>query len=722
MLAISGELAQNHSMITIQLLGGASLRSGDAPLAGPPAQRHRLALLALVVSAWPRPLARDRAMALLWPERDTGSARRLLNLAVHVLRSALGDDAIRSTGDGLLYDPSSARCDLHDLNIAIAEKQIETVVQRFGGPLLDSFHLPESTEFGFWLDSQRNALLHAYLDALRALAEREIENGDVHAAVRTCRKLVAADPHSGAHALALMRALEAAGDRAGAIQHAADHAQRLRMELDLAPDAEVVAFAERLRSARSQPPLMREQSTGRASPQNSIAVLPFLNLSGDRENEYFADGVTEDVIAQLAKIRALRVISRASVMPFKSRARSLHHISSTLGATIILDGSVRRAGDRVRIVATLVDVGSYRQLWAETYDRQLTDIFAIQTDVALHIASALEAELSVDEQARVRRHPARDIQAYQLFLRGRQCYIEYTSEALARAIGYFDQAIARDASFALAWAHLGMAYIELAENGSMNPDLAYPRAADAAASALRFDPELSAAHCAMAYLKTVREFDWAGAEREFTRAIELSPSNAEAYDLFGRLRAAHGHFDDAVALHQRAQELDPLAHRIDLITTLIRAGRYDEAIARGRDSLTVDPDYDRARATLGWAYFMSGRRNEGIAELERAAAIAPENTLWLGQLGEAYGLAGETEKARATLHALGERARCTYVSPYHFAYVHAGLGELDRAMDWLESAVAARTGPAYGIKGSFLLTPLHDHPRFQAVLRRMRLA
>jgi serine/threonine-protein kinase len=220
----------------------------------------------------------------------------------------------------------------------------------------------------------------------------------------------------------------------------------------------------------------------------------------------------------------------------------------------------------------------------------------------------------------------------------------------------------------------------------------------------------------------VREFDWAGAERGFTRAIELSPSNADAYDLFGRLRAAHGRFEEALVLHRRAQELDPLAHRVDLVTTLVRAGRYEEAITRGKDALTVDRDYDRARATLGWAYFMSGRRDEGIAELERAAAVAPENTLWLGQLGEAYGLAGEVAKARAILQALEERTRCAYVSPYHFAYVHVGLGELDQAMDWLERAVALRAGPAYGIKGSFLLTRLHGHPRFEDVLRRLRLA
>lgn len=709
-------------MITIQLLGGACLRSGDSPLTGPPAQRHRLALLTQVIAAWPRPLSRDRAMALLWPERDAASARRLLNLAIHVLRSALGEDAIASTGDGLLYNPSCVRCDLHDLNVAISQRDEERIAELYRGTLLDGFHLPESTEFGFWLDGQRDDLAHAYTGALRAVAERQMKRGDAHAAVGTCRKLVAVDPYSASHAITLMRAFEAAGDRAAAIQHAADHALRLRAELDLDPNPEVIAFADRLRSVTSQPRPADQHVAQSPPPHPAIAVLPFLNLSGDGDNEYFADGVTEDVIAQLSKIRALTVISRASVMAFKQRSSSLTQIGATLGATILLDGSVRRAGDRVRIVAKLVDVASDRHLWAETYDRQLTDIFAIQSDVALQIASSLEAELSVDERSRVRRAPARDIHAYEFFLRGRQCYIEFTPSALTRAVGYFEQAIARDASYALAWAHLAMCYIELAEHGTMDPDVAYPRAADAAASALRFDPDSSAAHCAMAFLKTVREFDWPGAEREFKRALELSPNNAESYDLYGRLCAALGRFDEAVALHRRAQELDPLAHRIDLMTTLIRAGQYDEAIVRGEDALAIDAEYARAHATLGWAYFLSGEQAKGIAELERAAVIAPENTLWLGQLGEAYGLAGDTAKARAIVDALEERAHCAYVSPYHLAYVYAGLGELERAMDWLERAVAARTGPAYGIKGSFLFAPLHEHPRFIALLRQMRLA
>lgn len=706
-------------MITVQLLGGAYLRSGDAPLSGPPAQRHRIALLTLIVAAWPQPLSRDRAMALLWPERDTPNARRLLNLAVHVLRAALGEDAIASTGDGLLLNPSRLTCDLHELRAAIAADMPERIARLYTGSLLDGFHLDDSTDFGYWLDERRSELSHAYIDALRALAERQKQSGDVHGRVSTCRRMVAADPHSGAYAQALMHALEDAGDRAGAIQHASDHAQRLRSELDLEPDAEVITLAKQLRAAPVRRPSAQSADVNPRSP--SVAVLPFLNLSADAENEYFADGITEDVIAHLSKIQALKVISRTSVMPFKQRQQSLKEIATTLGATALLDGSVRHVGDQVRIVAKLIDVQSDKHLWAETYDRQLTDIFAIQTDVALQIAAALKAELSPDERTRVRREPTKDIQAYKLFLKGRQSFIKYTTEGLVHAIEYFDRAIARDPTFALANANLAMSYTELAESGMMAPDVAYGRAAEAAASALRLDPDLGAAHCTMAYVKMVRDFDWSGAEQAFKRALELSPSGDDTYDLYGRLCAGLERYDEAIALQRRARELDPLAHRMDGVTTLLRAGRYDEGVVEGRDAVDLEPGYDRARATLGWAYFLSGEQDEGLAELERAVSLSPENTLWLGQLGEAYAMAGSTDKAREILRQLEERARSAFVSPYHFAYVYTGLGDYDRALDLLERAVAERTGPAYSIKGSFLLKPLHAHPRFRALLRQMNL-
>ena len=457
----------------------------------------------------------------------------------------------------------------------------------------------------------------------------------------------------------------------------------------------------------------------------SVAVLPFLNLSPEPENEFFADGITEDVIAQLSKIRSLKVISRTSVMPFKNRERSLREIGVRLQVATLLEGSVRRAGDRVRIVAQLIDAATDQHLWAETYDRQLTDIFAIQTDVALHIAAALRAELSHDERTRIRREPTRDLHAYQLYLQGRHCYSRYTEESIRRGIEYFEQAIAEDPAYALAHVGVALAYAELAAGqggGALRPEVAFHRAKEAVTKALALDNGLGEAHSVSALLRLVHDFDWAGAEEEFKLALELSPGGADVYDHYGWLCSALERYDEAIAMVTRAQELDPLMHRADVATALLRAGRYEEALRAALRCIDFEPEYARGRSTLGWAFVKSGRVDEGLAELEKSVTLAPDNTLYLAQLGEAYALAGKVEQAREVLHQLEQLSQQRYVSPYHMAYVYTGLGEQDRAMDWLERAYDERGGSVYGIKGSFLFTTLRPHPRFQALLKKMNLA
>jgi len=480
------------------------------------------------------------------------------------------------------------------------------------------------------------------------------------------------------------------------------------------------APADRFASASAFADALSKPVAAQPRPR-SVAVLPFLNLSADPENEYFADGITEDVIAQLAKIRALDVISRTSVMPFKGRQQGLREIAAQLQVATPLEGSVRRAGDRVRIVAQLIDAATSQHLWAETYDRQLTDIFAIQMEVALHIAAALKAELSPDERARIGREPTSDLRAYQLYLKGRHSFIRFTDEGMRQAIRYFEEAIALDPRYALAYANMAMAFMELGESGALNPDEAYPRARAAAAQALTLDPELGEAHCTVAYAKFVCDFDWSGAEEEFKRALELGPSSADTYDLYGRLCQSLERFDEAIVMLQRAQELDPLAHPTDVATAFLRAGRYDEALEAASRAITLSPGIARGHSALGWAHFKKGRIDEGLAALERAVALSPGDTIWLGQLGEAYALAGKGDRAREILRDLEEHSKKRYVAPYHMAYVYTGLGEQDRAMDCLEKAYEQRAGAVYGIKGSFLFAPLRSHPRFEALLRRMHL-
>ena len=479
---------------------------------------------------------------------------------------------------------------------------------------------------------------------------------------------------------------------------------------------EVKAGLERVRGA-----LESDAGARAAQIVPSIAVLPFDNRGRDADDEYFADGITEDVIAQLAKVRTLKVISRASVMPFKQRQESLREIAARLQVAHLLEGSVRRAGDRVRIVAQLVDAASGQNLWAETYDRRLTDIFEIQTEVALKIAGALQAELTPNERQRIRREPTRDVQAYELYLRGRQALVHFSVEGMQRSIEYFDQAIARDPNYAPAYVGLAMAYPELTEQGALDRERAGTLALSAGARAVALDPELGESHCALAYARLVFELDWPAAEAGFRRAIELSPGSAMIYDLYGRMCAGLERYDESLALLRQAHELDPLTERADLATTLLRAGRNEEAEHMLAARIEIEPNDARLRATLGWALFRQGRVGAGIAELERATSLRPNESAWLGQLGEAYGLSGQAEKAREVLRRLEDPAR-SVASPYHLAYVYTGLGELDHAMDCLEQAVDRRSGPVYGLKGSFLFAPLREHPRFVALLKRMRVS
>jgi eukaryotic-like serine/threonine-protein kinase len=457
----------------------------------------------------------------------------------------------------------------------------------------------------------------------------------------------------------------------------------------------------------------------------SVAVLPFLNFSADPENEFFADGITEDVTAQLSKIRSLKVISRTSVMPFKQREQSLREIGAKLDVATLLEGSVRRAGSRVRIVAQLIDAETDRHLWAQTYDRELTDIFAIQSDVALQIAAALEAELSAEEKRRIRKQPTDDLQAYQLYVLGQQCLTRWTQEGVDKGIEYLEQAVARDPDYALAHSALGYVYTDmgLGVAGALPSDEAFRRAKAAVARALEIDPGLAEAHAVLGYLRFGCDFDWAGAEVELKRAIELNPNSGNAYDYYGLLLSALERYDEALEMQHRAHELDPLVHRgIDIATTLLRAGRYDEALRTVNRVLDVDPHFALAHATLGWSYALKGMPDQGIAALQKAVSLSPDSTLYLAQLGEAFGMVGRTEEAQEVLRQLDELSAQRYVSPYHMAYVYTGLGEHERALDFLERACEERTGAVFGIKGSFLFTSLRSHPRFIALLRKMNLA
>ncbi len=628
------------------------------------------------------------------------------------------EDALRiarEVADALAY--------AHRAGVVHRDIKPENILLQAGHPVVSDFGIASAlqaaageplTDPGFAVGTP------AYMSPEQSVGEAVDSRSDVYSLACVLFEMLAGDPPF-------------TGSTAQAIQarKVMDTVPRIRTVRELVPEG-----VERvIRTALARVPADRFSTVSEFSaalahgavaraPVRSVAVLPFLNLSAVPDNEYFADGITEDVIAQLSKIRSLKVISRTSVMMFKKREQSLREIGQLLSAATLLEGSVRRAGDRVRIVAQLIDAETDQHLWAETYDRKLDDIFAIQSDVALQIATALKAELSPDEQTRIHRGPTRDLQAYQLYLQGRHWFVRHTAEGLRQAVDYFRRAIAKDPGFALAHADLAQAYTELAlasGGGLFRPEEGFALARQSVAAALALDGALSEAHCMLGFLRYVRDFDWGAAEAEFRRALELSPNNADANDLYGRMLAALGRHDEALPFVTRAQELDPLSHRTDLAAALLRAGRYEEALPAAEHAVALDPGYGRGHATLGWVYVKLGRVEEGLAELRQGAELTLDDAMFLAQLGEAYALTGREPEARDVLRRLEERSREEYVTPYYFAYVYTGLGEYDTAIDALERCLVDHSGGLYGLKASFLFAPLRGHPRFEALLRKLHL-
>jgi TolB-like protein/Flp pilus assembly protein TadD len=479
--------------------------------------------------------------------------------------------------------------------------------------------------------------------------------------------------------------------------------------------------------ALSDPDLDESSELESEATLSSVAALPFRTVGGDPDTEIFADGMTEDVIAQLAKVAGLKVIARGSVMALKERRKSLREIGELLGVATVLDGSIRRAGQRVRIVVQLIEAASERPVWSETYDRDLDDIFAVQSDVALRVASALSAELSSDVQDRIEKRPTENLDAYRLFLEGRHCLLRATGDGIRSALELFGRAIRLDPGYALAHAGMAMAYVWVGFGmlpGLLKPREAYARAEDAARSAVELDPDLGYAHSMRGFVRMVFHFDWECAEEDMRRGVELSPGNPEGAGVLGLLLSALSRHEEAIEVTRRALALDPLTSVLssDLATKYLRAGRFDEAIDEASRLLTLEPEFPMAHSTLGWAYLKTGRTEEGLRELSLSVESAPGNTMLLAQLGQAYGEVGKLDEARSILDEMSVCAAEQHVSPYHLAYVHIGLGDLDRAVECLNQAFEERSAGLYGVKGSFLFAPLGSHPGFRALLRRMHLA
>jgi TolB-like protein/Tfp pilus assembly protein PilF len=457
-------------------------------------------------------------------------------------------------------------------------------------------------------------------------------------------------------------------------------------------------------------------------PAKSIAVLPFENLSRDPENAYFTEGVQEEILTRLAKIADLKVIARTSTQRYKSAPENLSQIAKQLGVAHVLEGAVQNAAGKVRVSVQLINASDEAHLWAESYDRKLNDIFAVESEIAAKIAETLQAKLTGSEQHAIAVRPTANPEAHQLYLKGRYFWNKRTADDLKTAISYFQQAIDKDPAFALAYAGLADAYLLLSGWAVASPKESFPKARAAAAQALRLDNKLAEAHASLGQALFAYDLNLTEAEREFRRAIELNPNYATAHHWYAMgVLTPLGRFDDAIAESRRALEIDPLSIIInaDVGTVFYNARRYDQAIEQYRKTVEMEPHFYYAHWELGQALEVKGIINEAIAEYEKAVSLN-DDPLALGLLAHLYAKIGKTDKARKILVRLREISTQRYVAPYTFALIHLGLGEKDQALQFLERDYEDRDGYNIAlVKVDPFLDPLRGDPRFEALVAKV---
>jgi len=446
----------------------------------------------------------------------------------------------------------------------------------------------------------------------------------------------------------------------------------------------------------------------------SIVVLPFVNMSSDPEQEYFSDGISEQLLNLLAKTPDLKVISHTSAFSFKGKEIDIPTIAQRLNVTHVLEGSVRKAGNQVRITAQLVDARSDTHLWSQTYDREFADIFTIQDDIAKHVVGEIEITL---RGAYPRSVPV-DPEAYRLYLLGKYHFNKYE---FPKALQYFQQAIALDPQYAQVHLYTASCYGGMTFFGYMSPREGYEKVKAEIALALKIDDKLPMAHRSVASANFYFDWNWEVAEEAFQRAVSLLPGFADTYQTYAWFLTAMDRTEEAQAMIKRGLEFEPLAPSMYTTASNVfyMARLHDQAIAQNQKALELSPKYPLALSQIGWSYLQTGRFEEAIEHMEQSVGLSPDNTQLLWMLGHAYAVAGETDLAQEVLSDLHELADSRYVMPYGIAVIHTGLGEKSEALDWLEKAYEERNGWMVYLQVAPRLDTLRDEPRFQDLLARM---
>jgi serine/threonine protein kinase/Tfp pilus assembly protein PilF len=475
--------------------------------------------------------------------------------------------------------------------------------------------------------------------------------------------------------------------------------------------------------SRSFPSGIGKQSSGEMPKLlPSIAVLPFVNMSADPENEYFCEGLAEELINALAKLDRLRVVARTSAFSFKGKNADVREIGMKLNVSTVLEGSVRKVGNRLRIMAQLINVADGYHVWSERYDRQMEDIFDIQDELSLAITNALKVKLLDTERAALLERPIDNPEAYRLYLLGRYHLNKYTEEGCKKAVEYFEQAIGIESDYALAYSGLADSYRRLWFFGYMRPEETVPRWKAATATALQLDDSLAEAHVSLASLKCLHDWDWHGAALEYERGIELDPRNPLAYQNYGYVFIALGQMEEALAQARRALELDPLSmlQNTNMGYLFAYARQFDQAIEQGRKIVEIEPRYHGGYTVMGYGYNGKQMYNEALEVIQKSIALGG-GAVALNIATSSYARMGKLDEARKGLEKLLEIRRQKYVPAYFIAAIYSGFGDIDTAFEWLEKAYEERNGFLVFLRVQHAFDRLHSDPRFNDLLQRIGL-
>lgn len=690
------------------------------------------ALLKLLALQPQHQLHRDQIIEIFWSDAPQESATNSLNKIIYMVRRALEPELpsggqstflLRQQDRILLRAPGTLWIDVNEFeqhaNRAIRDNDstaFEDALNLYPGDLL----VEDLYEDWAWQRREQLRLLHR--DLLSGLARLHEHQGNYRESIERLMQLVNCDPVDEDAHRRLMKLYAASGQRRQAQRQFELCRETLRKEIEADPEEETLQLHQRIASGEVEA-LVRTASAVQQSPRvvsDALAVLPFTNGNADPELEYLCDGISESLITNLSQLPGLRIMARSTVFRYKGKEADPQTVAKDLAVRSVLSGRVSQWGETLTIGVELVDGDDGSLLWGERYRRQLTDIFSVQEDISREISGKLHVELTSADRERLRKRHTEDTEAYQLYLRGRYFWNKRTGEGLEKALEYFRQAIERDPTYALAYAGLSDCFNLLGLYSGVAPRESMPKAKAAARRALQIDGSLAEAHTSLAYAKLYYDWDWNGAERAFQKALHLNPNYATAHHWYHEFLTAMGRFEEQRSEVLQARDLDPLSVIIDteIGWGLYYARQNEEAIRELRKTLEIDPNFPVTHLILGLAYLQTGMSESAVTEIESSLALLGDKPfpLGLGLLGNAYAASGRGSDARQLLARLTDLSSQRYVSGYHHALIHTGLGENDQAFDQLRRACEERYDRLIYLKVEPLFDLLRPDPRFEQLL------